>query len=60
MNGGYLGMQIRQWIIRPIIAFREYAFSDILTSFTNLNERAGCPRSGLSDLGDHKPQPAFF
>jgi hypothetical protein len=40
MDGCYLGMQIRQSIIRPIIAFREYIFRDVLPSFSNLNERA--------------------
>jgi hypothetical protein len=40
MDGGYLDMQIRQWIIRPVIAFREYIFRDVLPAFSNLNERA--------------------
>jgi len=40
MDGGYLSMQIRQWIIRPIIAFREYIFSDVLPAFSNLDQRA--------------------
>ena len=40
MNGSYLDMQIRQWIIGPIAAFREYIFRDVLPAFSNLNERA--------------------
>ena len=40
MDGGYLYMQIRQWIMRPIVAFREYTFNDVLPTFSNLNERA--------------------
>ena len=40
MNGAYLEMQIRGYIIGPIIAFREYIFSDVLPAFGDLNERA--------------------
>jgi hypothetical protein len=40
MTGGYLASQIRQWRIRPIIAFREYIFRDVVPQFGRLNERA--------------------
>jgi hypothetical protein len=40
MTGGYLASQIRQWRIRPIIAFREYIFRDVVPQFSRLNERA--------------------
>jgi len=40
MTGGYLAAQIRQWRIRPIIAFREYIFRDVVPQFSRLNERA--------------------
>jgi len=40
VTGGYLASQIRQWRIRPIIAFREYIFRDVVPQFSKLNERA--------------------
>lgn len=40
MDGAYLSMQIRSWIVRPVTAFREYALRDVIASFSNLNERA--------------------
>lgn len=40
MTGGYLASQIRQWRIRPIIAFRECIFRDVVPQFGRLNERA--------------------
>lgn len=40
MTGGYLASQIRRWRIRPIIAFREYIFRDVVPQFSRLNERA--------------------
>lgn len=39
MNGDYLGMQIR-YAMRPIIAFREYIFGDVLPAFGDLEKRA--------------------
>jgi hypothetical protein len=40
MTGGYLAMQIRGRVIRPIVAFREYIFRDVVPHFGALNERA--------------------
>lgn len=40
MTGGYLELQINGWIIGPIIAFRKYIFSDVLTAFGNIDQRA--------------------
>ena len=40
MNGAYLEMRIRGYIIGPIIAFREYIFSEVLPAFGDLNDRA--------------------
>jgi hypothetical protein len=40
MTGGYLAHQVRQYAIRPIIAFREYVFRDVIPQFCNLNQRA--------------------
>jgi hypothetical protein len=40
VTGEYLASQIRQWRIRPIIAFREYIFRDVVPQFSRLNERA--------------------
>jgi hypothetical protein len=40
MTGVYLASQIRQRRIRPIIAFREYIFRDVVPQFGRLNERA--------------------
>lgn len=40
MTGGYLASQVRQRLIRPILAFREYIFGHILLHFENLDRRA--------------------
>jgi hypothetical protein len=40
MTGGYLASQIRHSRIRPILAFREYIFRDVVPQFGRLNERA--------------------
>jgi hypothetical protein len=40
MEGGYLEMQMSGPIVGPIVAFREYIFSDVLAAFGNLSERA--------------------
>jgi hypothetical protein len=40
MTGGYLAHQVRQHAIRPVIAFREYVFRDVIPQFCNLNQRA--------------------
>jgi hypothetical protein len=40
MTGGYLQLQMENHIARPIIAFREYIFRDVLPAFGNLNARA--------------------
>lgn len=40
MTGGYLASQIRHGAVRPIAAFREYVFRDVLPNFGNLSERA--------------------
>lgn len=39
MTGGYLDWQVRR-VIRPIIAFREYIFRDMVPQFSKLDERA--------------------
>jgi hypothetical protein len=40
MTGGYLASQVRQRAIRPILAFREYIFRDVVPNFSNLDQRA--------------------
>ena len=40
MTGGYLNSQVRHRVIRPIEAFREYIFRDVVPQFANLNDRA--------------------
>jgi hypothetical protein len=40
MTGGYLDLQIRQRVIRPIIAFRDYIFRYVVPQFAKLDERA--------------------
>lgn len=40
MTGGYLNSQVRHRVTRPIRAFREYIFRDVVPQFANLNERA--------------------
>ncbi len=40
MTGKYLEMQMNGYIVRPILAFREYIFSDVLPAFNNISERA--------------------
>ncbi len=40
MTGGYLNSQVRHRVIRPIGAFREYIFRDVVQQFANLNDRA--------------------
>jgi hypothetical protein len=40
MTGGYLASQVRQRAIRPILAFREYIFRDVVPHFSNLDQRA--------------------
>ena len=40
MTGRYLAHQVRQHAIRPVIAFREYVFRDVIPQFCNLNQRA--------------------
>ncbi len=40
MTGGYLETSIRTSHVRPLIAFREYVFRDVLRAFDNLSERA--------------------
>lgn len=34
MNGVYLTLQLRQRVIQPILAFREYIFLDVLPHST--------------------------
>jgi hypothetical protein len=40
VSGGYLAMQMRGWLMRPVLVFRQYIFSDILPGLSNLGERA--------------------
>ena len=40
MTGGYLAHQVRQQAIRPILAFREYIFRDVMPQFCDLAQRA--------------------
>ena len=40
VTGQYLDFQVRQRVIRPVIAFREYIFRDLLPQFGMLDERA--------------------
>jgi hypothetical protein len=50
MTGGYLAHQVRQHAIRPVIAFREYVFRDVIPHFCNLNQRADQIASEYYDL----------
>jgi hypothetical protein len=40
MTGRYLERQMNGHIVGPILAFREYIFSDVLPAFNNISERA--------------------
>jgi hypothetical protein len=40
MTGGYLAHQVRQRTIRPILAYREYIFRDVLPHFKDLDRRS--------------------
>ena len=56
MNGGYLDMQLRQWIMRPIVAFREYIFSDVLPTFGNLENGGSKSQTNTStECGRSQP-----
>ena len=40
VTGGYLSSQVRHNSLRPIFAFRDYIFRDVLPHFTNISQRA--------------------
>jgi hypothetical protein len=40
MDGHNLDIEIREWVIRPIITFKEGVFRDIVPTFSNLDARA--------------------
>jgi hypothetical protein len=56
MTGGYLAMQVRGGVIRPIVAFREYIFRDVAPHFGALDERAD--QIGNEYYGRAVSQPA--
>ena len=38
--GSYLATQIRGWLLRPVLFFRQYIFDDILPGLSNLGQKA--------------------
>ena len=55
MTGAYLAHQVRQHTIRPVIAFREYVFRDVIPQFCNLDQRADQIASEYYDLAITRP-----
>jgi hypothetical protein len=60
MQGGYLEWQIRQFITRPIVAFRAYIFRDVLSQFDNLDDRAERVANEYYDQVTSQPAPEDF
>ncbi len=57
MTGGYLELQIRGYIVGPIIAFRKYIFGDVIPAFGNLETRAS--ETANEYYGNIASEPVF-
>jgi hypothetical protein len=58
MTGGYIDGQVRHGMIRPIIAFREYIFRDVVPQFSNLESPWACSqlrKQQTNDRNGHSP-----
>jgi hypothetical protein len=60
MTGGYLASQVRRRAIGPIRAFREYIFREVVTHFTNLNQRADQVGNDYYDRAISQPADEDF